>query len=74
MAAALHQPLVLVSACKGERRSLRAGYKQLGRQLKAAHCAVQRLDAAGGGLTPEALAGAALLVFGGPTQASGLPN
>lgn len=62
------QPLVLVSACKAERRTLRAGLKQLGRRLRAARCDVQKLDAAGGGLSPEGLAGAALLVLGCPTQ------
>lgn len=61
-------PLVLVSSCKGELRSLRAGYSSLARHLKAARCEVRRLEAGGGGITPAALAGAAILVFGGPTQ------
>lgn len=59
-------PVVLVSACKGEARSLRAGYKSLARRLKAARCDVRRLE--GAGLTAAALQGATILVFGGPTQ------
>lgn len=58
---------MLISACKGEARNLRSGYKQLARHLKAARCDVRRLDAASG-LTPAALAQAAIVVFGGPTQ------
>lgn len=58
-------PLVLVSCAKGEARSLRAGYKALARHLKAARCEVRRLD---GAVTPAALDGAAIAVFGGPTQ------
>ncbi|EFN56850.1 hypothetical protein CHLNCDRAFT_51639 [Chlorella variabilis] len=61
------EPVVLISACKGEARNLRSGYKQLARHLKAARCDVRRLDAASG-LTPAALAQAAIVVFGGPTQ------
>ena len=60
-------PVVLVSGCKGEARTLRAGYKQLARHLKAARCEVRRLEGAAG-ITPAALAGAAILVLGGPTQ------
>ncbi|PRW50771.1 intraflagellar transport 52-like protein [Chlorella sorokiniana] len=59
-------PLVLVSCAKGEARSLRAGYKALARHLKAARCEVRRLDRAP--LTPAALDGAAIVVFGAPTQ------
>lgn len=58
-------PLILVSSCKGEARSLRSGYKQLARHLKAARCEVRRLE---GGVTAAALSGAAIAVFGGPTQ------
>ncbi|GAB4818575.1 hypothetical protein N2152v2_005621 [Parachlorella kessleri] len=61
-----HQPVVLISACKAEKRTLRAGFKQLGRRLKKARCDVQKLDAAAG-LAPELLSRAALLVFGCPT-------
>lgn len=62
-------PVVLVSSCKGEARSLRSGYKALARHLKAARCDVRRLDGgASGGITPAALQGAAIVVFGGPTQ------
>lgn len=57
---------MLVSACKGEARSLRSGYKALARHLKAARCEVRRLE--GTGVTPEGLAGAAIVVLGGPTQ------
>ena len=60
-------PLVLVSGCKGEARSLRSGFKALARHLKAARCEVRRLEAAGG-VTPAALDGAAIVVFGAPTQ------
>jgi intraflagellar transport protein 52 len=60
-------PAVLVSGCKGEARTLRSGYKQLARHLKAARCEVRRLEGAAG-VTPAALAGAAILVLGGPTQ------
>ncbi|KAL4443392.1 hypothetical protein ABPG75_011129 [Micractinium tetrahymenae] len=59
-------PVVLVSACKGEARSLRAGYKALARHLKAARCDVRRLE--GAVVTPAALEGATIVVFGGPTQ------
>ena len=59
------RPLVLVSCAKGEARSLRTGYKALARHLKAARCEVRRLE---GAVTPAALAGAAIAVFGGPTQ------
>ena len=59
-------PLVLVSSCKGEQRSLRSGYKQLAHHLKAAQCEVRRLDASP--LTPAALAPAAVVIFGCPTQ------
>lgn len=59
-------PVVLVSACKGEARSLRAGYKALAQHLKAARCDVRRLE--GASITPAALEGATILVLGGPTQ------
>ncbi len=62
-----HQPLVLISACKAEKRTLRSGFKQLGRHLKASHCNVQKVDAATGP-TAEALSEAALVLFGCPTQ------
>lgn len=65
-APAAPSPLVLVSCAKGEARSLRAGYKALARHLKAARCEVRRLDRAP--LTPAALDGAAIVVFGAPTQ------
>lgn len=65
-APAAPSPLVLVSSAKGEARSLRAGYKALARHLKAARCEVRRLDRAP--LTPAALDGAAIVVFGAPTQ------
>lgn len=58
-------PVVLVSSCKGEKRSLRSGYKQLARHLKAACCEVRRLE---GGVAPAALAQAAIVLFGCPTQ------
>lgn len=57
-------PVVLVSACKGEVRSLRSGYKALARHLKAARCDVRRLE----GLTAGALEGATIVLFGGPSQ------
>ncbi len=57
---------MLVSCAKGEARSLRAGYKALARHLKAARCEVRRLDRAP--LTRTALDGAAVVVFGAPTQ------
>jgi intraflagellar transport protein 52 len=64
---ASRQPLVLISSCKAEKRTLRAGFKQLGRRLRASQCEVQKVDAAAG-LAPELLSKAAVLVFGCPTQ------
>ena len=60
-------PLVLVSSAKGERRTLKAGFKQLGKHLRGARCEVQRLDAATG-ITPDSLSQAAIVVFGCPTR------
>lgn len=63
-------PVILISSVKQECRSLRSGFKQLARHLKSARCDVRRLDAtAGGGITPSSLAQAAIVVFGGPTEA-----
>lgn len=60
-------PVVLVSACKGEKFHLRRGYKQLARHLRSSRCDVRHLDAAAA-LAPEVLSLASVVVFGGPTQ------
>ena len=63
------EPLVLVSAAKGEQRTLANGFRLLGRQLRGARCEVRALaPGPGAGITPAALAPAALLVLGCPTQ------
>ena len=63
------EPLVLVSAAKGEQRTLANGFRLLGRQLRGARCEVRALGPGpGAGITPAALAPAALLVLGCPAQ------
>lgn len=58
---------VLICQVKNEKCTLRSGYKQLSRQLKASHCNVLRIDAANG-LTANTLAQASIVIFGSPTQ------
>ena len=58
---------VLICASRGEKFTQRAGLRLLCKQLKTAGCALQRIEA-GSQLTAAAVEGAALLVFGGPTQ------
>lgn len=59
------EPLVLISSGKGEHRTLKAGYRQLAKHLRAAHCDVDRLTAP---LTDTALEGCAILILGAPTR------
>ena len=62
-------PRVLFSACKGESHTPTAGFKALFRRLRG-RWRTEKLAGGRGsdGLTPEALAGAQVLVFGAPRE------
>ena len=67
-------PRILISCAKGETHDHREGFRPLYKRLRAAGYAPAKLSAAvsdggaAGGITAAALAGAAVLVFGCPTQ------
>ena len=62
-------PRVLFSACKGESHTPSAGFKALFRRLRG-RWRTEKLGRGGGGdgVTPQALAGAQVLVFGAPRE------